>query len=353
MVPAARGAPGAARRVLALAADRRRARAARRAARRARPARGGRGRDAGRGRLLAELRRRGLQPRAQGGRPDRHEGARAAGRDGRPGVLRRPQPHAGARRRCRGRDPRRRRPPRGGLGHLSGRPGGRTPPAARRAPACRAGAGHRRADHVQPGAHGPGRRDRCPRARHLPALRPERDPRRRWRQAGRSRRARGSRPSRRSRPFARPGEGDHERQRRDLRGGDSSRRAAATACRRRADRRPARQPTGRRRHPQRRPGRARPRSRAGRGARSVTGRGAGCARAATAGLRGGRGRVRALRGRLPRRRHRPGHPARGAELRRRHRGRGRRDRACHGSGRGARRPRPPAREVRHRGRALR
>ena len=68
--------------------------------------------------------------------------------------------------------------------------------------------------------------------------------------------------------------------------------------------------------------------------------------------RGDRGR-RSLRRGVPRRRHRAGHPARGAELRRRHRRRRRRDRVRELARGGTRRAREGARQVRHRRRPLR
>ena len=69
------------------------------------------------------------------------------------------------------------------------------------------------------------------------------------------------------------------------------------------------------------------RGRGGERPRPVDLRPAGGARPAGQGIRGDRGGQRAVRRRLPRRRDDPRHPPRRGELRRRHRGRGRRDRA--------------------------
>ena len=114
----------------------------------------------------------------------------------------------------------------------------------------------------------------------------------------------GSRPRDRARALARAGQGDHEHEGRDVRRGDPARGAAAAALERRRPRR--RSP--RRAHPRRRHA-LRPSPGAGRAGGSRRARGADAhrralsPRASATGLRGGRGRLRAVRGRLPRRRH--------------------------------------------------
>ena len=180
LVPAPRRAPGAARRVPAHAADGGGARAARRAPRRRVEPHELAGVEV----LVAavawpRLRRRRLQPRPQGRRPDRLQGARAARRDGRARVLRR---RAAARRsstrpRSRGSSAAagiRRRPRRSTAARSPRRAARARPTAAEGRPR----AAHAPRRDVEPGAHRRARRDRRAGARRLPAPRPERDPRR-------------------------------------------------------------------------------------------------------------------------------------------------------------------------------
>ena len=199
VVPAPRREPGAARPVPAHAARRRRARrCSRRSWTALEPHDVGRRRGARRGRRLAALRRRDLEPRAQGRRPDRLQGARAPRRDGRARVLRGAQPDRRARR------GRRSRQLLGGGGHRAGGVGdlraGRSTTLARaleRGSASAARRPLRRASVMStPGAHGPLRTRRSPRA--LVACQrygAERDP------------GRGGRPPRRRRSRARTSTG--------------------------------------------------------------------------------------------------------------------------------------------------
>ncbi len=103
VVPAPRRPPAAHRDVPAQPARRRRAGAADGARRPARDALRGRDRRARRRGVLAALRGRDLGPRPQGRRADGRACPRAAGRDGRPRLLRGSQPFAGAGRRRRSR----------------------------------------------------------------------------------------------------------------------------------------------------------------------------------------------------------------------------------------------------------
>ena len=179
---------------------------------RAAAARTGRRRDADRRTRVAELRRRGLEPRAQGRRADRHEGARPARRDGRRGcsasrAAAPPEVDAAALAGA----ARRRRPRRGGLGDLQGRARGGSRAAARRAPerCTRAAHGRGRSCRAPPA---PSRRTRPSPTRSSPAsatARAESSSREDGRLVGVGR-PRGPRPRGRARPLARAGQGDHE-----------------------------------------------------------------------------------------------------------------------------------------------
>ncbi len=337
LVPAARRAPGPARALPPHAARRRGAGAARRAASpRSRPSAAAGVERARRRRRLAAVRRRRLEPRPQDRRPHRLPRARrcssrwtsassascAAGRRSstRP-RSRRASAAAGTRR----------RPRRSSAGRSAERASElarRRSPAAVREPLRAA----RRHVHGRPGRSRPDETVAAAMVA-LPAPRPERHPRRRRRPPRRRGRARGSRQGDRPRPLARAGQGDHERaasvtsRAEERRSASCSSSLAGSADGRVAVARG--RPARRRRHAQRRAPRARRAAEPPRPSAAATSpqrarwRSSGSSDA----LRGGRGRQRALRRRLPRRRHRARHPARRAELRRRHRGRGRRDRA--------------------------